>query len=176
VQERAAVLLAAYLYVPVVDIVTPKEDPQVFKIKLPDASHLSMPIYSRGNNEEYLAQIVAVLQVIEQKRLPKKYQVLTKAVARRSKALKNLQEAAESRDTVSMSMDVTARKVEIEQTSQMLQEFQKAHNKAIAEMYEQLRNLLSSNAQSQWDRICRKMHERDSWAAVNSQVTKGRHP
>ncbi len=175
-QERAAVLLAAYLYVPVVDIVTPKEDPQVFKIKLPDASHLSMPIYSRGNNEEYLAQIVAVLQVIEQKRLPKKYQVLTKAVARRSKALKNLQEAAESRDTVSMSMDVTARKVEIEQTSQMLQEFQKAHNKAIAEMYEQLRNLLSSNAQSQWDRICRKMHERDSWAAVNSQVTKGRHP
>jgi hypothetical protein len=31
-------------YVPVVDIVTPKEDPQVFKIKLPDASHLSVPI------------------------------------------------------------------------------------------------------------------------------------
>jgi hypothetical protein len=31
-------------YVPVVDIVTPKEDPQVFKIKLPDALHLSKPI------------------------------------------------------------------------------------------------------------------------------------
>jgi hypothetical protein len=52
-------------YVPVVDIVTPKEEPQVFKIKLPDVSHLIMPIYSRGNNEEYLAHIVAVLQVIE---------------------------------------------------------------------------------------------------------------
>jgi hypothetical protein len=49
------------LYVPVIDIVTPKEEPQVFKIKLPDASHLSMPIYSLGNNEEYLAHIVAVL-------------------------------------------------------------------------------------------------------------------
>jgi hypothetical protein len=48
-------------YVPVVDIVTPKEEPQVFKIKLPDASHLSMPIYSRGSNKEYLAHIVAVL-------------------------------------------------------------------------------------------------------------------
>ncbi len=59
-------------YVPVVDIATPKEDHQVFKIKLPDASHLSMPIYSRGNNEEYLAHIVAVFQVIEQKGLPKK--------------------------------------------------------------------------------------------------------
>ncbi len=49
------------LYVPVIDIVTPKEEPQIFKIKLPDASHLSMLIFSHGNNEEYLAHIVAVL-------------------------------------------------------------------------------------------------------------------
>ncbi len=74
------------------------------------------------------------------------------------------------------SVDVTAHKVEIEQTQQMLQEAQKAHNKAVAETYEQLRNLLSGDAQSHWDHVCRKMHERDSWAAVNGQVTKGRHP
>ncbi len=114
--------------------------------------------------------------MIEQKGLPKKCQVLAKAVARWSKALKNLQEAAESRDTLSTSVDVTACKVEIEQTSQMLQEAQKAHVKAIAASYEQLRNLLSGNAQSQWDRICREMHERDSWAAVSGQVTKGSRP
>ncbi len=107
-------------YVPVVDIVTPKDEPQVFKIKLPDASHLSMPIYSRGNNEEYLEHIVAVLRVIEQKGLPKKCRVLAKAVVRRSEALKNLQEATGSRDTVSTSVDLTAPKVEIEQTHQML--------------------------------------------------------
>jgi hypothetical protein len=57
----------------------------------------------------------------------------------------------------------------------MLQEAQKAHNKAIAEMYKQLRNLLSGDTQSQWDRVCRKMHEHDSWAAVNSQMTNSRH-
>ncbi len=62
------------------DIVMPKEEPQVFKIELPDASHLSMPIYSRGNNNEYLAHIVLVLRVIEQKGLPKKCRVLAKAV------------------------------------------------------------------------------------------------
>jgi hypothetical protein len=73
-------------YVPVVDVVTPKEEPQIFKIKLPDASHLSMTIYSRGNNEEYLMHIITVLQVIKQKGLPKKCQVLTKAVVRKSKA------------------------------------------------------------------------------------------
>ncbi len=163
-------------YVPVVDIVTPKEEPQIFKIKLPDTSHLSMPIYSRGNNEEYLAHIVAVLQVIKWKGLPKKCRVLAKVVVRWSEALKNLQEAAESQDTVSTTVVVTARKVEIEQTQQMLQEAQNAHDKAITKLYKQLRNLLSGNAQSQWDCICCKMHKRDLWAAVNGQVTEGRRP
>ncbi len=79
--------------VPVIDIIMPKEEPQIFKIKLPDKSHLSMPIYSHGNNKEYLVHIVAVLRVIEQKGLPKKCQVLAKAVAKWSEALKNLQEA-----------------------------------------------------------------------------------
>jgi hypothetical protein len=37
-------------------------------------------------------------------------------------------------------------------------------------------NLLSGNAQSQWDCVCRKMHEHDLRAAVNGQVTKGRCP
>jgi hypothetical protein len=152
----------------------PKEEPQVFKIKLPDASHLSMPIYSHGINKEYLAHIVAVLRVIEQKGLPKKCGLLAKAVVRWSEALKNLQEATELQDTNLTIVDVMARKVEIEHTQQMLQEAQKAHDKAITKPYKQLRNLLSCNAQSQWDRICRKMHERDLWAAVNGLVTKGR--
>jgi hypothetical protein len=77
----------------VIDIVIPKEEPQIFKIKLPDASHFSMPIYSHGNNEEYLTHIVAVLQVIDQKGLPKKCQVFAKAVEKRLEVLKNLQEA-----------------------------------------------------------------------------------
>ncbi len=164
------------LYVPVIGIVTPKEEPQIFKIKLPDASHLSMPIYSRGNNKEYLTHIVAVLWVIKQKGLPEKCQVLAKAVVKWSEALKNLQEAAGSQDTVSTSVDVTAQKVEIEQTQQMLQGAQKAHDKALTESYKQVRHLLSGNAQSQWDCVCHEMHKRDSWAAVNGQVTKCRRP
>jgi hypothetical protein len=84
------------LCIPVVDIVMPKEDPQHFKVKLPDAALLSMPIYSRGNNKEHLTHIVAVLHIIEQKGLPKKCRMLAKAVVRQSEALKNLQEAAGS--------------------------------------------------------------------------------
>ncbi len=83
-------------YVPVVDVVTPKEEPQLFKVKLPDASHLSIPIDSQGNNKEFLAHIVAILCIIEKKGLPKKCRVLAKAVVRWSEALKNLQEATGS--------------------------------------------------------------------------------
>jgi hypothetical protein len=144
----------------VVDIVTPKEEPQHYKVKLPDASHLSMPIYFCGNNKEYLAHIVVILCIINQKELPKKCRMLAKAVVRWSEVLKNFQEAAGALETFSTSVDVTARKVEIEQTQQMLQEAQKAHDKAIAETYKQLRN--PSNAQSQWDCVCRKMHKHDS--------------
>jgi hypothetical protein len=84
------------LYAPVVDIVTPKEEPQIFKVKLLDEFHLSMPIYSRWNYKEYLAHIVAGLRIIDQKGLPKKCRMLAKAVARWSEALKNLQEAGGS--------------------------------------------------------------------------------
>jgi hypothetical protein len=108
--------------VPEVYIVTPKEKPQIFKVKLPDKSHLSMAIYSSGNNKEYLAYIVAVLQIIDQKGLPKNCRMFDKAVVRRSEALRNLQEAMGSQDTISTNVDVTARNVEIEQTQQMLQE------------------------------------------------------
>jgi hypothetical protein len=83
-------------YVPVIDIVTPKEEPQIFKIKLPDTSHPSMPIYFCGNNKEYPTHIVAVLRVIDQKGLPKKCRVLAKVVEKWLEALKNLQEAVGS--------------------------------------------------------------------------------
>jgi hypothetical protein len=104
-------------YVPVVDVVMPKEDPAVLKVKLANDSHISLPIFSHGNNEEYTAHIVAVLCIIEKKGLPKKCRVYAKAVAKWQEALKNLQEASGSRDTVSTSVDVTACKVEIEQTT-----------------------------------------------------------
>jgi hypothetical protein len=90
--------------------------------------------------------------------------------------LKNLREAAGLRDTVSMDVDIQARKAKIEQTQQLLQDFQKAHDKAIAKVYKQLRNLLSGDPQSQWDCICCEMLERDLWAGVNGQLTKGRRP
>ncbi len=153
-----------------------KEEPQVLKDRLPHDTCLNKPIFSRGNTEEYLAHIVAVLHIIKKKGLDVKCRnKLRKAVVRQSKALKNLLEAAGFKDTVSLDFDMEACKVEIEQTQKMLQESQMAHNEAIAKKYKQLRNLLSCDSRSQWDCVCREMNERDLWAGVNGQVTAGRH-
>jgi hypothetical protein len=111
-----------------------KEEPQVLKVRLLDDSHLNMPIFSRGNTEEYLTHIVAGLCIIKQKGLGVKCRKLGKAVVRQSKMLKNLLEAAGSRDTVLTVVYIQGCKVETEQTQQMLQEPQKAHNKAIAKV------------------------------------------
>ncbi len=134
-----------------------------------------MHIYSCGNTKEYLTHIVSVLRIIKQKGLNARCRKLEKAVLRQSKTLKNLLEAAGSQDTVLTDVGIQACKVEIDQTQQMLEEFQKAHDEAIAKVYQQLRNLLSGNPQSQWDRVCIKMNGRDLWAGVNGQLTKGRH-
>jgi hypothetical protein len=93
--------------------------------------------------------IVAVFRFIKQRGLDSRCRKLKKAVLRQSKILKNLLEAAGLRYTVLMDVDITACKVEIEQTQQLLQDFQKAHDKAITIVYKQLQILLFSNLQSQ---------------------------
>jgi hypothetical protein len=114
--------------VPEMDLVTSKEEPQVLKVKLPDDTCLNMTIYSCGNTEEYLAHIVAVLCIIKQKGLGGKCRKLIKAFVKQSETLNNLLEAAGSKDTVLLDVDGEVRKVEIEQTQQILQESQKQHN------------------------------------------------
>ncbi len=126
-------------YVPEMDLVTSKEEPQVLKVKLLDDTCLNMPIYSHGNTEEYLAHIIAVLCIIKQKGLDARCRKLGKAVVKQSEALKNLLEATGSKDTGLSDVDMEACKVEIEQTQQMLQESQKQHNKAITKTYKQLK-------------------------------------
>jgi hypothetical protein len=71
-------------YVAEMDIVMSKEEPQVLKVRLPNDSHLNMPIYSHGNTKEYLTHIVAVLHIIKQKGLDVKCRKLRKAVVRQS--------------------------------------------------------------------------------------------
>jgi hypothetical protein len=156
-----------------VDLVTPKEAPESLKIKLLNKTFFSMSIFSQGNTKEYLAHVVAVLHLINQKGLAMQCRKLAMAVDNLAGTLKNLQKPVGTKG-VTPKDNQEFRKVEIRHTQEMLQEAQKVHNKTVAKMYELLRNLLSGDAQSPWDHVCREMHKRDSWAGVNGQVMAGR--
>jgi hypothetical protein len=162
------------LYIPPMDLITTKEELQSLKIKLPEVFVFNMSIYTLGNTKEYLAHIVAVLRIIKQKGMDIQCRMLGKAVVKLTGTFKDLLRASGSKDTVLLDDDVEVNKLEIKETQKMLQEEQ--HDKAITKTYKLLRNLLSSDLQSQWDCISRKMHKCDSWAGVNGQGGVGRFP
>jgi hypothetical protein len=159
-------------YVPLRDLITTKEAPESLKIKLPDGSVFNMSIYSCGIIKEYLAHVITVLHLIRQKGLNPQCRKLGKAVVKLSGTLKNPLKDDGSKTTVLLDVDVESRKVETEQTQQILQETQKTQDEAIAKTYKLLRNLLTGDVQTRLDHVCRKMHEHDWWAGVNCKVTK----
>ena len=67
-------------------------------------------------------------------------------------------------------------KAEREQSLAIFDKAKKEYKAAVALTYELLRNHLSGEMQTQWDRIDREMHKRDSWALVNGVVTEGQRP
>jgi hypothetical protein len=98
-QERAAEQWPPVLYVPVRDLTTTKEEPQVLKVKLLDDTILNMSMYSRGNIKEYLAHIVTFLHIIKQQGLAARCRKLGKAVVKLMRMFKDLLKAAGSKDT-----------------------------------------------------------------------------
>ncbi len=98
---------------------------------------------------------------------------LAKAVDKLARILENLQKPTGPKGVTSKE-DRESHKVEIVHIQEMLEEAQKAHDKAVAKKYELLRNLLSGDPQSYLDRVCRKMHKHDSWAGVNGQMNTER--
>jgi hypothetical protein len=83
---------------------------------------------------------------------------LAKAVDKLTKTLKNLQKPAGPKGATSKD-EQESHKAEIAHTQEMLEEAQKDHNEALAKMYKLLRNLLSGDSQSQYERLCCKMQE-----------------
>jgi hypothetical protein len=110
------------LYIPPMDLVTTKEEPKSLKIKLPDGSIINTSIYSRGNTKEYLAHIIAILQIIKQKGLNVQCRKLGKAVMKLTGTFKDLLKAAGSKETVLSDDDMEAHKLEIKETQKILQE------------------------------------------------------
>jgi hypothetical protein len=108
-------------YVPQTDLATTKESPESFKIEHPDGTVFNMSIFSQGNIKEYLAHVIAVLCLINQKRLNVQCRKLAKAVDKLVGTIENLQKPTGPKDASSKE-DQESRKLEIDHTQEMLEE------------------------------------------------------
>jgi hypothetical protein len=131
-------------YASLTDLVTTKESPQSLKIKLFEGTIFNMSIFSQGNTKEYLVHVVVVLYLINKKGRSMQCRKLAKAVDKLAGNLDNLQRPTGPKGATYKDNQESC-KVEIMHTQQMLQEAQKAHNKAIAKTYKLLRNVLSGD-------------------------------
>jgi hypothetical protein len=61
-------------------------------------------------------------------------------------------------------------------TQELFSTASKQYNEAVGATYELLRNLLAGEPQTQWDRIVREMHKRDSWAGANGERHDEKRP
>jgi hypothetical protein len=77
------------------ELVTTKKAPgRSLKIKLPNRTVFNMSIFSQGNTEEYLAPLIVVLLLINQKELDVQCRRMAKAVDKLAGTLENLQKPA----------------------------------------------------------------------------------
>ena len=121
--------------------------------------------------------MIAVLRLINQKGLDTKCRESAKELLKTSQVLEALKRESVGTEKSSASRnDQEAHKEELKQTQEMCELAKKEHDEAVAQVYEFLRNLLGGDPQAQWDRICREMHERDSWAGANGKRHDGKRP
>ncbi len=165
------------LYVPPMDLLQAKENLDAIKLKLPDGIVMSMKIFARGNPEEYLQHVIAVLRLINQKGLDTKCREAGKELVKTSKVLEALKRKPNGPRGTSVSKNnQEALEEELKHSQEMCELAKKEHNEAVAQVYEFLCNLLGGDPQAQWDRICHEMHKRYLWSSLTGAKNKGKHP
>ncbi len=136
-------------HVPPTDLLQARENSDSIKLKLPDGTVISMMIFAKGNPEEYLQHIIAVLHLINQKGLDTKCREAGKELVKTSKVLEALKREPDGPEKASASKnDQKALKEELKQTQEMCKLAKKKHDETIAQVYEFLRNLLGGDPQA----------------------------
>jgi hypothetical protein len=137
-----------------------------------------MSIFAKGSPEDYLRHIIAVLCLIDQKGLHEQCRKKhTKEMKNAAAALRAIQcKSVGPKELSAKNQDQEDLETEKKLTQELLSIANKQYNEAVEASYELQRNLLASKLQTQWDRIVRETHERDSWAGADDEKHDGKRP
>jgi hypothetical protein len=156
------------LYVPPTDLHKKQETEQI-KVKLPNRTKFQMPIYGSGNNKEYLAHIIAVLQLVEQKGTAAKVKEAFAALVKVRKEMSPFFNFPKD-ETVAKKK---ARKKKLSNLNESLKAKKSFVVKQAQKAYKLFHCFVVGKARTQWDRIVNKMHTKNPWVGVNGKSNKG---
>ena len=122
-------------YVPPTDLLTTKEMPDSLKVKLPDGTVFTMQIFAKGNPEEYLSHMRAVLRLIGNKGLDVQCKKLMKERNEQTAVLEALKLKSVGPRDLSPDEDPDKIKAEIKETKELALETQKQYNEVVVNTY-----------------------------------------
>ena len=155
--------------VPPKDLLQTKESSDTLKVKFPDGTIFTMQIFTRGNPEEHLMHIQAVLRLIRNKGLDLLCKKLVREQNEQVTVLEALAKESIGPEDSNSDKAHDTHTLEVKTAWEIHDQKKKQYEEAVASVYELLPNLLAGEAQSQWDCILREMHNCDSWAGLDGK-------
>ncbi len=157
-------------YVPLTDLHEKREMEQI-KVELPNGTKFQMPTYGSGNNEEYLVHVIAVLQLVEQKKTAAEVKEAFAALAKVRKEMSPFFNFPED--------ETVAKKEAKKKKLSNLNESLKAKNPFAVDQAQKacelFRCFIVGEARTQWDRILNEIHTKNPWIGMNGKSNKGIH-
>jgi hypothetical protein len=155
-------------YVPPTDLHKKRETKQI-KVELPDGTKFQMPTYGSGNNEEYLAHVIAVLQLVEQKGTVAEVKEAFAALVKVRKEMGPFFNFPEDETPA----EKEARKKKLVDLNESLKAKKSFAVDQAQKAYELFRCFVVGKVQTQWDRIVNEMHAKNPWIGINGKSNKG---
>jgi hypothetical protein len=137
---------------------------------MPDDTNFGMAAFKYGTIEDYLAHVIAVLQIIEKKGLASETKVAWDAILKVTRDMMPYFQFPDEDET-------EAAKELWKQTLSKYKEILKAKKVFVVaktqKAFKMFRLFAICNPQTQWDKIVHEMHTKDPWIGVNGSSNKG---
>ena len=148
-----------------------KQEKTEIKVKLPDGTNYQMVPFQAGNNEDYVAHIIIMEPLLEQKEIEDDVakafgEVVELKDEKLGPLLKKLNMSKVNSEKEDLRLQITSVK----------EDMQKARKEALNEIvkaYKLSCVYFVGKAWTRWDKVVSEMHGKDPWVAVNGTSHKG---
>jgi hypothetical protein len=146
-----------------------KQEAEQIKVKRLNRTKFQMPTYGSDNNKEYLAHVIAVLHLVEQKGTAAEVKEAFTALVAVRKEMSPFFNFPEDETKAAK----VARKKKLNELNKSLKAKKAIAVELAQKAYKLFRCFVVGEARTQLDRIVNEMHTKNPWIGVNGMSNKG---